>query len=110
MSSVGTTKIFEDECVVVWQFDLPPGEQCPLHTHQLDYVVRVQSEATLEVHGPSNELLYTVDVKPRDMTKFRMSGEEIIPDSPDRRTIPATHSVRNIGTTHFREVLVEFKE
>lgn len=61
MTGVGTRKVFEDDRVIVWHFDLEPGEQGKPHTHNLDYVVRVLSGSTLEVSGPDGELLYSVE-------------------------------------------------
>lgn len=109
MAGVGTLKVFEDECVIVWQFDLEPGEQGELHTHSRDYAVRVLAGGTLEVAGPDGEVLYTAERKAGDAACFRMQGDQIVADYPGYTPIPATHRVRNVGETTFREVLIEFK-
>ena len=106
---VGTQKVFEDDRVIVWHFDLAPGEQGETHTHHHDFVVRVLSGATLEVAGPSQEVLYTVDREPGEALAFRMDGDQILSTIPGRPPVPATHSVRNVGETTFRETLIEFK-
>lgn len=109
MSAVGTRKVFEDDRVIVWQLDLEPGEECERHTHELDYVARIISGSTIEVFGPDGESLYTVDRQPGDAISFRMVGDKVQSNMPGAIPIAATHSAKNVGTSAFREVLVEFK-
>ena len=111
MAGVGTVKVFEDDRVIVWHLDLQPGEQGETHTHELDFAVRVFSGATLEVCGPEGELLYEVQREAGEgALSFRIDGDQIVSDRPGSPPIPATHSVRNVGTSTFREVLIEFKD
>ena len=72
--------------------------------------MRVLSGATLEVTGPSGELLYTVEREPGDAVSFRVEGESVISCDAEQRSVPATHAVRNVGLTTFREVLIEYKD
>ena len=109
MSGVGTHKVFENDRVVVWNLDLEPGEQGERHTHELDYVVRVLSGSTLEVHGPNGELLDTIDLAAGDAVNFQIEGDQIVSNRPGYPPVPATHSARNVGAKPFREVLIEFK-
>ena len=110
MSAVGTKKLFEDDKLIVWEFELGPGEEGELHTHELDYVVRVNSGSVLEVYDAKEELLYKVETNPGDTTKFALKGDLIVPDGPERCPIPRTHRVRNVGPIPFSEVLIEFKK
>ena len=109
MAGVGTQKVFENDRVIVWHLDLEPGEQGEQHTHELDYVVRILSGSTLEVFGPDGESLDTVELEAGGAVSFRIDGDRIVADRPGYPAVPATHSARNIGTTPFREVLIEFK-
>lgn len=109
MAGVGTRKVFEDDRVIVWHLDLEPGEQGDRHTHTLDYVVKVISGSTLEVAGPNGELLDTVELESGGAVAFRVEGDLILSDRPGYPAVPATHSARNVGTSTFREVLIEFK-
>lgn len=109
MAGVGTRKVFEDERVIVWHLDLAPGEHGARHTHKLDYVVRVVTGSTLEVFGPSGELLDTVELESGGAVSFRVEGDQIVADRPGYPVVPATHSARNIGKNAFQEVLIEFK-
>jgi hypothetical protein len=109
MSGVGTQKVFENERVIVWHLDLEPGERGATHTHKLDYVVRILAGSTLEVFGPKGELLDTVELESGGAVAFRIDGDHIVADRPGYPAVPITHSAKNIGTTTFREVLIEFK-
>ncbi len=109
MAGVGTQKVFENDRVIVWHLDLEPGEQGERHTHELNYVVRVVSGSTLEVFGPDGESLDTVELEAGEAVSFRIDGDRVVADRPGYPAVPATHSARNIGTTPFREVLIEFK-
>ena len=110
MAGVGTRKVFEDDRVIVWHLDLEPGEQGDRHTHKLDYVVRVLSGSTLEVSGPTGELLDTVKLEAGGAVAFQVEGNQIVSDRPGYPVVPTTHSARNIGPNIFREVLIEFKK
>ncbi|HIF01464.1 MAG TPA: hypothetical protein EYG03_29670 [Planctomycetes bacterium] len=107
MCGVGTQKVFEDDRVIVWHLDLAPGQHGEQHTHKLDYVVRVICGSTLEVFGPNTELLYNVELEAGAAVAFQIDGDQIV--STGYPAVPATHSVNNVGSGTFREVLVEFK-
>ena len=109
MAGVGTQKVFENDRIVLWHLDLEPGEQGELHTHRLDFAARVFSGSTVEVAGPAGELLYTVERKSGDVVHLRVEGDQLVSDREGSSAVPATHSVRNVGTTAFREILIEFK-
>ena len=109
MAGVGTKNVYEDNRVIVWHLDLEPGQKGDRHTHRLDYMVRVISGSTLEVFGPDDELLDTVELNPGGAISFHVDGDQIIADRPGYPVVPATHSAKNVGETTFREVLIEFK-
>lgn len=109
MAGVGTQKVFEDERIIVWHLDLEPGARVARHTHALDYVVRILAGSTLEVFGPQDELLDTVELEAGAAVSFRVDGDQILSDRPGYPAVPATHSARNVGDQTFREVLIEFK-
>jgi hypothetical protein len=109
MAGVGTEKVFENDRVAVWHLDIEPGGQVEPHTHTLDYAVRILEGSTLEVFGPDGESLGNVELEAGGAVSFRIEGDQIVSDRPGYPVVPATHSVRNVGTTTFREVLVEFK-
>ncbi len=109
MAGVGTQRIYEDDQVIVWQFELLPGEQGEFPTHHLDYAIRILSGSTVEVSGIDREVLYTVKREPGEMGTFRVTGEQIVSDFSQSTAIPTTHRVKNVGQTTFSEILIEFK-
>ncbi len=110
MAGVGTQKVFENDRVVVWHLDLEPGEQGERHTHELDFVVHVLAGSSLEVYGPDDELLYGVERQAGEAVSFRLQGDQVVSNLPGHAGVPATHSVRNVGPSTFKEVLIEFKK
>ena len=49
MAGVGSNVVFEDDKIKVWKFNLEPGEQTAVHTHEMEYVFYVIKGSTLEV-------------------------------------------------------------
>ena len=106
MSDIATTKIFEDEKVLLWEMVLEPGESTGVHTHTRDYVFYVIEGSTGELTDRDGNHLGTLELKAGETMPFRLEGQELV--SGDLR-IPATHSARNVGATRYREILVETK-
>ena len=91
---IGTSLLFEDDRVRVWQIVLDPGEEAPAHTHFLDYTsISIEGDVVERPNGDG-----TVDrlpVTPGAFTRWYKSTP--------------THSLRNVGTTRFRNVIIELK-
>jgi quercetin dioxygenase-like cupin family protein len=91
---IGTALVFEDEHVRIWRIVLEPGEEAPMHTHELDYT-------SISVEGDVLERLNadgTVDrvaVRPGAFTRWHQSTEQ--------------HGLRNVGLRRFSNVIVEVK-
>ena len=109
MAEVGTRKIFENDKIIVWELELSPGEQLPLHTHHLDYLFYVISGSTIEVIDADGNLTHILQPKDRDTLSLRVEGEQLILEGSDMTPIPATHSARNAGKNYYREILIETK-
>jgi quercetin dioxygenase-like cupin family protein len=85
--------LFENEHTRVWEMLLQPGESFPMHSHEYPYLSLIMESATLIL---SEE----------DGTERRLeveTGQVVWGDTPD------VHAVKNVGTTTFRNRLVEFK-
>ena len=106
---VATKKIFENERVILWELALAPGETIELHTHRQDYVFYVLEGGTLDAFDAENNLTATLELSAGDNVAFRCEGEQLVPTTPGDPAIPATHWARNVGETHYREILVEIK-
>jgi beta-alanine degradation protein BauB len=109
MAGVGTTVVFEDEKIKVWEFVLAPGEETPIHTHEYEYIFYVLEGTTLQVFDVNKKDLGNLDLTPGDVVALYLENDELVlRDDPSYR-IPATHSAKNIGTTPYREMLIETK-
>lgn len=109
MAGVGTTVVFEDDKIKVWEFVLEPGEETPVHTHEHEYIFYVLEGTTLQVFDKDKKDLGSLDVKSGDVVALHLENDELIlRDDPTYR-IPATHSAKNVGDTKYREVLIETK-
>ena len=95
---IGTAELFENERVKIWDFVLEPGEAIPLHTHRRDHVIVVIDGGGLEVeYADGSREAYAP--KPGDAFFGRVDGG------------PAdTHDARNVGTTRYRNLVIELKE
>ena len=106
--AVGTTKIFENEKTIVWEFVLEPGASTPVHTHEHDYMFYVLDGAPLDVFDANGKPLDQFDAKSGAVFAFTIDGDYLVSVDGKHR-VPATHSARNAGPTRYREVLVETK-
>ncbi len=97
---VGTRKIFEDDRVRVWQVRLAPGEQGPVHRHELDHLLiqvagdRIAVVPEADSEGPYRHYL-EADVVPGAVVHVPRGGVE---------------SARNTGQQPYLEVVVELKD
>jgi hypothetical protein len=107
--TVGTTKIFENDKIILWEFSLAPGEQTPLHTHEHDYLFYVLDGAPLQVLDADGNDLGTMQANAGDAFPLRVEGEELVSIDDKGHRVPRTHIARNAGSTPYREVLVEWK-
>jgi hypothetical protein len=109
MGEVGSTRIFENDRIIVWDFVLEPGERTPRHTHELDYVWYVVEGSRLETFDADGKSIGAFDSKTGDTFAFRCDGEGLVSTDDKGLRGPATHSARNVGSTRYREILVEMK-
>ncbi len=92
---VGNQVLFEDEQVRIWEIEVAPGETLPLHHHGLDYVTVSLTEADLEAHEADGTV----------RRNHRVPGDVQVTTVGDGQR----HELRNVGTTVYRNRLIEFK-
>jgi beta-alanine degradation protein BauB len=111
MAGVGTEKVFENDKVVVWNCSLAPGEYSSLHTHEHEYMWYAIEGALLQVFDEDGNDLGTFDVPTGAFYSFKLDNGyiEVLSEIGKGARVPATHRARNVGTTPYREVLVEYK-
>ena len=109
MAGVGSNVVFEDEKIKVWEFKLEPGEQTPVHTHELEYIFYVIDGTTLEVFDVDNKPLQPLELSDGDVVALRLEGDDLVVIGDEAVRVPVTHSARNAGPTTYREILIEKK-
>lgn len=109
MGQVGTTKVFENDNIILWEFTLEPGEETPVHTHEHAYTFYVLDGAPLDVFDADGNDLGQFDAHSGAVFDFVLDGDELVSNDDKGLRVPATHKARNAGTTRYREVLVESK-
>ena len=87
--------VFENDRVRVWEIALEPGEELAVHTHRSNYLIVTIESSEMEVREHTGELRQSRtgagDVSWTDVG----AGQ--------------THSLRNVGTTRFRNRVIELK-
>ena len=109
MAGVGTTKVFENDKIIVWEFVLEPGATTPMHTHEHDYIFYVLDGAPLQVFDVGGKDLGTLDAKTGSVFVLRMEGDDLVGVHDPSIRVPAEHAAKNVGPTRYREILVETK-
>lgn len=106
MADVATTKLLENDKVIVWDLLLDPGESTGAHTHEHDYVVHVIEGSTLRATDGNGENPTDVPLEANDTFYFTLKDGAAA--SGGLRTT-ATHDAENIGPGRYREIMVEIK-
>ena len=102
---VGTTLLFENERVRVWELLLEPGQRSDLHHHESDYVM-VQIAGDLvaaEFEADSADGFGGATFPDRTITGPVRSGTVVWGSAGSKETAV------NAGTEAFREIIVELK-
>lgn len=109
---VGSTVVFENDKVKVWNFELQPGEETPMHRHDHSYIWYAISGGPLGVSDEHGNDLGVFEVPTGAVFNIRHNGNELeILSSIGRGDkFPLTHKAKNIGDSPYREILIEFKE
>jgi quercetin dioxygenase-like cupin family protein len=92
---VGQRVLHDDPVVRVWEVQLEPGETHPWHLHHNPYVV-------LSIDGSEGRMDWLDGSEPRFISEHR-GGSVYRPVSP-------VHRLTNIGTSCYRNRLVELKD
>jgi hypothetical protein len=110
--NLGTEKVFENDQVIVWNFELAPGEETEMHTHELSYMWYAVQGSQLQVFDENDNDLGVLDVPTGAVFSLKVKdGEiEVLSELSKGVRVPAKHKARNVGPTAYREVLVEYKQ
>ena len=111
MAGVGSEKIFENDKVIVWNFVLEPGQETPMHTHDHSYMWYAIEGAPLQVFDEHGNDLGTLEVPTGAVYSLKLDNGflEVLSEPGKGLRVPAKHKARNVGSSKYREVLVEYK-
>ena len=97
-SNVGTSLLYSNSYLKVWDFIIAPGEICHLHRHTKNYFFLNLAKSTTQGLDQSGNLLGVPSVqKAGQVTFVDLKGGEAI------------HAVKNLGGAEFRQIIVELK-
>jgi hypothetical protein len=110
-AGVGTEKVFENDKVIVWNFTLAPGEETPIHTHRHNYMWYAIQGAPLQVFDENGKDLGTLEVPTGAVYSLKLENGylEVLSEPGKGVRVPARHKAKNVGSTPYREILVEYK-
>ena len=99
LGDIGTKVVYEDDAVRVWRLTLAPGEESPIHHHDLDHLlIQVRGDRIAVIPEPDTQGPYTeelaADVVPGAVVHVRRGGIE---------------RARNVGNDAYLEIIVELK-
>jgi beta-alanine degradation protein BauB len=98
--SVGTKVVYEDETVRVWKLALGPGEESPLHRHELPHLlIQVSGDRIAVIPEPDTEGPFT-----------EVLEADVVPGAVVRVPPGGVERARNVGTQPYLEVIVELKD
>jgi beta-alanine degradation protein BauB len=106
VGDVATTKLLENDKVIVWELVLEPGESTGVHTHEHDYMVHVIEGATLRACDGDGENVKDVPLKDNDTFYFAVQDGAALGGELETTT---THDAKNMGPGRYREIMVEVK-
>ena len=108
----GTEKIFENDQVSVWNFEIAPGEETEMHTHEHNYMWYAIQGSTAQVLDENDNDLGSLEIQTGDVYSFKVENGDIVFLSEPSKGVrfPAKHKARNIGATPYREVMAEYKQ
>lgn len=105
---VGSSVLYEDDAVRIWNFTLQPGEMTSMHRHDYDYYFVAVQPTQLEVWGANGIRLF--DFRAEGVLGFKLVGEFLEPIGIELPfPVPRVHAAKNIGDAAYYEILYENK-
>ena len=102
MAEVATTKLLENDKVIVWEMVLEPGESTGVHTHEHDYIIQVIDGGKLQATDADGGNPFDLDFKADDTYWVEVKdGEVCLSDivtmyAPSGDSMPAYRYVKTI--------------
>lgn len=111
-SEVGSKVVFENDRVRIWDFVLQPGQETPMHRHDRSYVWYALQGGSLDCEDEHGNDLGVFEVPTGSIFNIRHNGDEleILSEIGKGMKFPMTHKAKNVSSSAYREILIEFKD
>ena len=93
LGPIGSYVLFENDAIRVWAVSVEPGSRHSWHRHLLLYLIIPLTGGEIEIESVDGTLRRPKEIIGQAV--WREAGE--------------VHELRNVGTSHYRNVLVELK-
>jgi hypothetical protein len=93
-TAVGTTVLFENQRLRVWEMVLAPGETCATHRHVHDHLLLYAEPATIQAQLDGRPVIQHIE---DGLVSYRAVGPSGLPP----------HSITNVAATPCRHFIVE---
>ena len=99
LGDIGSKVLYEDDAVRVWRLKLAPGEESPVHRHELDHLlIQVAGDRIAVIPEPDTEGPFTEEM-----------AADVIPGALVHVAKGGVERARNVGATDYLEIIVELK-
>jgi beta-alanine degradation protein BauB len=99
LGDIGSKVVYEDDSVRVWRLELAPGEESPIHRHELDHLlIQVAGDRIAVIPEPDTEGPYT-----------REMAADVVPGAVVHVGRGGVERARNVGDREYLEIIVELK-
>jgi beta-alanine degradation protein BauB len=99
LGGIGSKIVYEDDSVRLWRLKLAPGEESPIHRHELDHLlIQVAGDRIAVIPEPDTEGPYTEEM-----------AADVIPGTVVHVPRGGVERARNVGAKDYVEIIVELK-
>ena len=99
LGDIGSKVVYEDASVRVWRLKLAPGEESPIHRHELDHLlIQIAGDRVAVIPEPDTEGPFTQEM-----------AADVIPGALVHVDKGGVERARNVGNKDYLEIIVELK-
>jgi hypothetical protein len=99
LGDIGSKVLYEDDAVRVWRLKLAPGEESPVHRHEVDHLlIQVAGDRIAVIPEPDTEGPFTEEM-----------AADVIPGALVHVAKGGVERARNVGAKDYLEIIVELK-
>ncbi len=99
LGDIGSKVVYEDASVRVWRLKLAPGEESPIHRHELDHLlIQIAGDRVAVIPEPDTGGPFTQEM-----------AADVIPGALVHVDKGGVERARNVGNKDYLEIIVELK-